>query len=174
MIVIYLQSIGGNVADKNQTNLPPLKDLIQIYKDAIRGGDEQTVSELEGEFCDIEFEKDELLQQFTKLSMDISSEKNRYLRIQADFDNYRKRADKDRLTLTADIERELIDSLLPLVDNFEKAKRFFKPESDKERRINASYQGIYKQFVETMRSLKVAVVQTVGKPFDPSVSNLIF
>lgn len=57
-----------------------------------------------------------------------------------------------------------------MVDSFERAKQQIKPETEKEKQIDTSYQGIYKQFVEIMRSMQVAVVPTVGKPFDPKVS----
>ncbi|CAN1188496.1 Protein GrpE [Linum perenne] len=56
-----------------------------------------------------------------------------------------------------------------MVDGFEKVKQQIKPETEKEKKIDASYQGIYKQFVEIMKSLQVAAVPTVGKPFDPTV-----
>jgi maltodextrin utilization protein YvdJ len=102
--------------------------------------------------------------------MEMTSGKEKYIRLQADFDNYRKRAEKERHTIRSDAQGDVIESLLPMVDNFERAKQQLKPETEKEKNIDASYQGIYKQFVEIMRSLRVAAVATVGKPFDPSVS----
>ncbi|KVH99443.1 GrpE nucleotide exchange factor [Cynara cardunculus var. scolymus] len=60
-----------------------------------------------------------------------------------------------------------------MVDNFERAKQQLKLETEQEKKIDASYQGIYKQFVEIMRSLHVAAVPTVGKAFDPSVHEAI-
>ena len=88
----------------------------------------------------------------------------------SNFDNFRKRAEKERLTVRSDAQGEVIESLLLMVDSFERAKQQIKPETEKEKKIDASYQGIYKQFVEIMRSMQVAAVPTVGKPFDPSVS----
>ncbi|XP_026458906.1 uncharacterized protein LOC113359501 [Papaver somniferum] len=55
----------------------------------------------------------------------------------------------------------------------ERAKQQCIPETEKEEKLVTSYQGIYKQFVETMRSLNVAVIGTVGKPFDPSFREAI-
>lgn len=68
---------------------------------------------------------------------------------------------------------DLVQSLLPLVDSFEKANVEVTLETDKEQKISTSYQGIYKQLVETLKSLGVGVVETVGKPFDPSVHEAI-
>lgn len=106
----------------------------------------------------------------SNLKAEIASGKEKYIRLQADFDNFRKRSEKERLNIRSDAQGEVIESLLPMVDNFERAKQQIKPETEKEKKIDASYQGIYKQFVEIMRSLRVTVVATVGKPFDPTVS----
>lgn len=111
-----------------------------------------------------------MVQNVLTLSTEITSGKEKYIRLQADFDNFRKRSEKERLTVRSDAQGEVIESLLPMVDNFERAKQQLKLETEKEQKIDASYQGIYKQFVEIMRNLRVAVVATVGKPFDPSVS----
>ena len=147
-----------------------LKKLLKLYKEAILYGDEQTVFDIEARIGMIENNQDELVEKVTTLTAEIKSGKEKYVRLQADFDNFRKRSEKDRLSVRTDAQGELIESLLPMVDNFERAKQQIKPETEKEKKIDASYQGIYKQFVEIMRSLRVAVVPTIGKPFDPSVS----
>jgi molecular chaperone GrpE len=56
-----------------------------------------------------------------------------------------------------------------MVDNFERAKSSIKTETEGEEKIDNSYQGIYKQFVEIMKALGVVAVDTVGKEFDPKV-----
>lgn len=154
----------------DQNHLSSLKALIKIYKDAIVVGDEKTVSDIEARVQIIESERNELIQKVSALSLEMTSGKEKYIRLQADFDNFRKRSEKERMTIRSDAQGEVIESLLPMVDNFERAKQQLKPETEKEKKIDASYQGIYKQFVEIMRSLHVAAVATVGKPFDPSVS----
>jgi molecular chaperone GrpE len=57
-----------------------------------------------------------------------------------------------------------------MVDSFERVKQQIEAATEKEKKIDASYQSIYKQFVETLRSHNVSVVPTVGKPFNPVVS----
>lgn len=158
----------GSEAEKNYPHT--LKDLIRVYKDAVLNGDEKAVSDIEAVISTMENEKIALLQKVAEISNDMVSGKDKFLRLKADFDNFRKCTDKDRLTLTTDVQGEVIESLLPMVDSFERAKQQIKPEREKEKQIDTSYQGIYKQFVEILRSLHVAVVQTVGKPFDSSVS----
>ncbi|KAI3933987.1 hypothetical protein MKW92_040894 [Papaver armeniacum] len=133
--------------------LPSLKTLISLYKEAILDLDEQTVSDIETLICIIVKEKNKLTQKIATLSENIASGKKNYIQVQADFENFRKRFEKDRARLTSNTQVDLIESLLPL--------------------LVTGYQGIYKQFVETMRSLNVAVIGTVGKPFDPSLHEAI-
>ncbi|KDP32732.1 hypothetical protein JCGZ_12024 [Jatropha curcas] len=150
-----------------------LENLIDIYKAAVLHGDERTIADIEARIKIIESENYELVQRVSALSAEIASGKEKYIRLQADFDNFRKRSEKERLNVRSDAQGEVIESLLPMVDNFERAKQQLKPETEKEKKIDTSYQGIYKQFVEIMRSLQVAVVATVGKPFDPSLHEAI-
>uniref|UniRef100_A0A0D6R7E9 GrpE protein homolog n=1 Tax=Araucaria cunninghamii TaxID=56994 RepID=A0A0D6R7E9_ARACU len=60
-----------------------------------------------------------------------------------------------------------------MVDNFERAKMQIKTETEGEETINDSYQSIYKQFVQIMRTLGVSVVETVGQRFDPTLHEAI-
>ncbi|XP_019089123.1 PREDICTED: ankyrin repeat-containing protein At2g01680-like [Camelina sativa] len=68
---------------------------------------------------------------------------------------------------------EVVENLLDVLDNFERAKSQIKVETEGEERITNSYQSIYKQFVEILGSLGVIHVETVGKQFDPMVSSLL-
>ncbi|MBA0691898.1 hypothetical protein Goari_009499, partial [Gossypium aridum] len=161
-----------NVKASAGEDFPSLKAMIRVYREALLNGDDRIVSEIESRISILENEKDGLEKQVLELSAEITSGKEKYIRLQADFDNYRKRSEKERLTARSDAKGEVMESLLPMVDSFERAKQQIKPETEKEKKIDTSYQGIYKQFVEIMRSLQVAVVPTVGKPFDPSEPNL--
>ena len=107
---------------------------------------------------------------FSFFSQELSIEKDRILRISADFDNFRKRTERDRLSLVTNAQGEVVESLLPVLDNFERAKTQIKVETEGEEKINNSYQSIYKQFNEILTSLGVEPVETVGTPFDPLVS----
>lgn len=147
--------------------------LIKYYKEALLAGDYQTITEIETALYRLETEKNELVEKVSTLSGEITSGKERHIRLQADFDNFRKRSEKERLSIRSDAQGEVIESLLSMVDNFERAKQQLKPETDREKQIDTSYQGIYKQFVEIMRSLRVAAIATVGKPFDPSLHEAI-
>lgn len=144
--------------------------LIEAYREACLVGDEKTVSYIEMRIQSMANQKNELIQRVSTLSADKVASKEKYLRLQADFDNSRKKFEKEKLKIESNAQEEVIGKLLLMVDNFERAKQQIKPITEKEQKIYASYQGIYKQFVEILRSHQVAVVATVGKRFDPLVS----
>ncbi|KAL8467210.1 hypothetical protein ACS0TY_036071 [Phlomoides rotata] len=164
------ESDSEGAADKK---IPSLKPIMQAYKEAIVYGDARVAYEIENVIYKIEKDKNEMAEKVASLSEEISTGKEKYVRLQADFDNYRKRSEKEKLTVRSNAQGEVIESLLPMVDSFERAKHQIKLETEKEKLIDTSYQGIYKQFVEIMRSLRVAAVPTVGKPFDPSMHEAI-
>ncbi|KAL5704230.1 hypothetical protein ACHQM5_022684 [Ranunculus cassubicifolius] len=152
---------------------PELKTLIDAYKKAVLSGDEAVVSEIEATICVLENETNALGQKVESLIEDIASQKEKFIFVQADLENFRKKFDKDRLRLTSRTQKDVLASLLPIVDSFEGTKQQIAPETEMAKKIDTSYQGIYKQFVEILRSLNVSIVQTVGKPFDPSVHEAI-
>lgn len=134
--------------------------------------DEEAITDVESQLEAIAIERDSLAENANALIGEVSTNKDRYIRLNADFDNYRKRSERDRLATAGNIRGEVVESLLPMVDNFERAKTSIKTETEGEQKIDNAYQSIYKQFVEIMKSLGVVAIETVGKSFDPNVSNL--
>lgn len=144
---------------------------LNLYKEALANSDESKVAEVESFLKSIEDEKIDLERKVATVSEELSYEKERVLRISADFDNFRKRTERERLSLVTNARGEVVESLLPVLDNFERAKAQIKVETEGEEKITNSYQSIYKQFAEILVSLGVVPVETVGKPFDPMVSS---
>ncbi|KAL2565164.1 hypothetical protein AAZV13_19G090100 [Glycine max] len=157
----------NEVSDADETFASPFLVILQSYREALANNDEVKIAELESSLKSIEDEKIELEGKIASLSEELSIEKDRILRISADFDNFRKRTERDRLSLVTNAQGEVVESLLPVLDNFERAKTQIKVETEGEEKINNSYQSIYKQFNEILTSLGVEPVETVGTPFDP-------
>ncbi|RCV33655.1 hypothetical protein SETIT_7G099800v2 [Setaria italica] len=166
---------GAGVDPKvvNGEDFPPMKDLIQLYKTAFLDGNDEVLGEVEKAITSVEKEKSRVASQFESVTAEITSGKEKFIRLNADLENFRKQTEKERAKFTSNIQVEVVQSLLPLVDSFEKTNLENTPETEKEQKISTSYQGIYKQLVETLRYLGVGVVETVGKPFDPSVHEAI-
>ncbi|XP_058205388.1 uncharacterized protein LOC131319240 isoform X1 [Rhododendron vialii] len=166
---------GESEGDSGYAEEPTLAiiALLKSYKEAIASNDESRVSEIEAIIKSIEDEKNEYERKVVVLSEELSSAKERILRISADFDNFQKRTERERLSLLTNAQGEVVEDLLPVLDNFERAKAQIKVETEAEEKINNSYQSIYKQFVEILESLGVVPVETVGKPFDPLLHEAI-
>ena len=94
--------------------------------------------------------------------------KAQYTRLAADFENFRRRTAKEKENLAAQAKKDVITLLLPVVDNFERARTQLKPETEGEKAIHSSYQGVYKTLVECLKKMGVSAMRPEGKEFDPN------
>ena len=99
--------------------------------------------------------------------------KNQYVRISADFDNFRKRQSRDQDDLKIQLVSKTLTAILPIVDNFERARQQLKPESEEAQALHRSYQGLYKQLVEVLKQQGVAPMRVVGQQFDPNLHEAV-
>lgn len=95
--------------------------------------------------------------------------KAQYARLAADFDNFRKRTLKEKENLEQQAKISVISELLPVVDNFERARTQIKPANDGEKAIQNSYQGVYKNLVDCLKRLGVSAMRPEGQQFDPNL-----
>jgi molecular chaperone GrpE len=98
---------------------------------------------------------------------------NQYMRIAADFENFRRRTQKEKEELELQIKCNTIKELLPVVDNFERARSQIKPQTDGESNIHKSYQGVYKDMVDRLKKVGVAPMRSEGKEFDPNLHEAV-
>lgn len=88
-------------------------------------------------------------------------------RLAADFENFRRRSETQQAEIKQNEKRETLSKILEIVDNFERARSQIKPTTEGEKNIHKSYQGVYKQLVEALKSLGVSKMRPEGEPFDP-------
>jgi molecular chaperone GrpE len=94
--------------------------------------------------------------------------KKRYISLAAEFDNFRKRTQKEKEDLETEVKCKTITEILAVVDNFERARVQIKPANDGEMAIHKSYQGVYKYLVDSLKRLGVSAMRPEGQPFDPA------
>lgn len=113
-------------------------------------------------------EIDTLKQQLEEQTQQVDAYKKRYITLAAEFDNFRKRTEKEKEELETKIKGKTLMEILGVVDNFERARTQIKPADDGEMGIHKSYQGVYKTLVDSLKRLGVSPMRPEGQPFDPS------
>ncbi len=99
----------------------------------------------------------------------IQAEKEKYLRLCAEYDNFRKRSQKERESLYADIKADTLLKFLPVYDNLERA--LATPTADEAYRKGVEMTMV--QFNQTLEKLGITEIEALGKPFDPNVHNAV-
>ena len=94
----------------------------------------------------------------------------RLLRTTADFDNYRKRTDRERRELAEHAAMALLTDLLPLVDDLERALAADAPDGDVDRR---GVEIIHKQLIDLLAARGVAPIEALGADFDPNLHQAV-
>jgi len=115
----------------------------------------------------------QLTQEIETLKAQLEDRTGQYMRIAADFDNFRKRTQKEKEDLEQQIKCSAIGELLPVVDNFERARSQLKPQTDGEMNIHKSYQSVYKQLVDCLKRVGVSPMRSEGKEFDPMLHEAV-
>ncbi len=107
------------------------------------------------------------------LKIQIEDVSGQYRRLAADFENFRKRTQKEKEDLEVQVKCSTLKKLLSVVDNFERARVQIKPQDDGEMAIHKSYQGVYKQMVEALKQLGVSPMRPEGELFDPNLHEAV-
>ena len=109
-----------------------------------------------------------------KDSKDLKSEEltDRLQRTMAEFDNYRKRTEKEKSAMFEIGAKDIIEKILPVVDNFERGLAAV-PEEEKESAFADGMEKIYRQLMKTLEDAGVKAIEAVGQPFDPNFHNAV-
>jgi molecular chaperone GrpE len=121
--------------------------------------DDDRVSRLEAELAALRADYDNL--------------NGQYMRLAADFDNYRKRQSRDNEDQRLQIVCSTLSEILPVVDNFDRARQQLNPQHEEAQTLHRSYQGLYKQLVEVFKQLGVSPMRAEGEPFDPNLHEAV-
>ena len=97
---------------------------------------------------------------------------DKLMRTIAEFDNFRKRSEKEKSTMFEFGAKDIIEKILPVLDNFERGLGSIS-EEEKGSAFAQGIEQIYKQFVSVLEDAGVKVIETVGKEFDPNLHNAV-
>ena len=115
----------------------------------------------------------QLEQELQTLKQEHETLNGQYVRIAADFDNFRKRQSRDQDDMRQQLVCSTLTEILPVVDNFERARQQLNPEGEEAQALHRSYQGLYKQLVDVLKQLGVSPMRVEGEPFDPTLHEAV-
>ena len=99
----------------------------------------------------------------------VAEMQQRYMRLQADFANFKKRTAGEKLQISEVVKMEVLQNVLPVVDNFERALQVPQDKlTDELKSFVDGYEMIYKQLMTVLEKEGVVKIDAVGKPFDPN------
>ena len=107
-----------------------------------------------------------------KLEQQIEDLTDRLKRNMAEFDNFRKRTEKEKSSMYVIGAKDIIEKILPVVDNFERGLDAVK-EEEKEDPFVQGMEKVYKHLVTTLEGIEVKPIEAVGQPFDPNFHNAV-
>ena len=97
---------------------------------------------------------------------------DRLQRTMAEFDNYRKRTDKEKASMYIIGAKEVVEKILPIIDNFERGLASATEEQKADPFVEG-FDKIYKQLCKTLEDMGVKAIEAVGKEFDPNFHNAV-
>lgn len=99
----------------------------------------------------------------------VAAEHDRYLRLAAEYDNYRKRSARERESIYSDVRADTVTKFLPVYDNLVRALE----QSTADEAYRKGVEMIMTQFKDILSRLGVTEIESVGKTFDPSLHNAV-
>lgn len=136
-----------------ETEVLETEENVEVEQEVV--SEEETVTD----------EHEQLKQQFEELNQ-------RFLRVHADYDNFRRRTKEEKEAAAKYRAQSLVEGILPVLDNFERALMV---QSDVEE-TKSVFQGmemIHRQLLEALKNEGVAPIQAVGEPFDPHLHQAV-
>ncbi len=127
---------------------------------------EENAPEKEGVFGKLKKDKKD------KKDEQIAELNDRVMRTMAEFENFRKRTDKEKADMFENGARNVIEKLLPVIDSFERGLSILS-EEEKASPIAAGMDKIHKQFLKVLEDMGVTPIEAVGKEFDPNFHNAV-
>lgn len=115
---------------------------------------------------------DKLAEENEELQIQLAEAKDKYLRLFAEFDNFKKRNIKERLELIKSAAQETMSTLLPVIDDFDRAKQSADDESSEEA-FSEGVQLVYNKIHSVLAAKGLKAMESTGELFDPELHEAI-
>ena len=166
----YKYNKNRNMDPKEKENINEEELMSEATQDEAAENEEIQEEDVQDSAAPTEEEK--LAQELEEANKVIEEQKDKYLRLSAEFDNYRKRTMKEKAELILNGAEKTISSILPIVDDFERALKNMETATD----VAAVKEGvelIYNKFMSVLGQDGVKVIETKEKPLDTDFQEAI-
>lgn len=159
------QNAAESTPEKNTAQQPAADEAAKTAETA--KADETAEKSAEPETFTVTREQ---MEKMEGLAKSLADEQDKYLRLAAEYDNYRKRTSKEKESLYADAKIDTIKALLGVYDNLERGLAQYGDEESPHRK---GLEMVFNQFKESLKKLGVETMDAAGKPFDPEKHNAV-
>jgi len=155
--------VDENIADE--------VEIIEIEPDAISSDEEESAEDESPEEETVELDPIEILEKdLQKTKDELAEEKDKFVRLQAETDNFRKRLSREKDEFSQYANERLFKELLPIFDNFERA---LEDPSNDIKSLKEGLEMILKQFSSFLEKERVEPIEAIGKKFDPMIHEVL-
>ncbi len=153
--------------DKKET--PQSEESEEVSKQAETVEAEVVETEKKAEKKDRKKDKKKEADKSEELEKQLAAANDKYLRICAEYDNYRRRSQKEKNALYGDIKADTVQKFLPVYDNLERALK----QGTEDEAYRKGVEMIMTQFNSTLEKLGVTAIESLGQTFDPGLHNAV-
>jgi molecular chaperone GrpE len=114
--------------------------------------------------------KEDSIDPIKKIQDELAEAKDKYIRLYAEFDNFRRRSSKEKLEMIQSANEQLLKALLPVMDDFERGEKAFKERNDKE---SEGFFLIQNKFKKVLDQYDIKPMDAQGKDFNPDLHEAI-
>ena len=158
--------------NKNPCEEETVDNVDNDTEEAVKNDAEQTETATEEKLNGKEKKKLKKAEaEIEKLTEELAEERNKYMRLYAEYDNFRKRSAKEREGVYTEAYCDALTQILPVLDNLERAAQFSPEDADSP--MAKGLELTLKSFVETMNKMGVYEIEALGKDFDPNLHNAV-
>lgn len=156
------------VADSDNIEANEQNDVELVDDNAVEAEEDKETAKADKSF----FKKKEKKEKKDAKDLKIEELNDRLIRNMAEFDNFRKRSEKEKAQMFEIGAKNIIEKILPVIDNFERGLGTL-TEEEKENGFVQGIEKIYKQMVTSLEDAGLAEIEAVGKEFDPNFHNAV-
>ncbi|MBT2582351.1 nucleotide exchange factor GrpE [Planococcus sp. ISL-109] len=148
------------------------QDLEQDVKQAEEQAPNDTETTVSAEALEAESDTDKPVDEIAELKAQIEAEQNKYLRLLADYDNFKRRTKLDQEIAKKFRSQSLLTDLLPVLDNFERALAT-ETKSDESPTLLKGVEMVQKSLLDAVKAEGLEEIKSAGEPFDPHVHQAV-